>query len=221
MGKRLINHHSSLAFLIGKKIASVESDYDYWSLEKNDFPMLERTQIEYYEYFKKLINDITQKALLQPIKTKEMRGFLRRAELFAQMLIWTSYNRGKVALWDDQFYLKSTLKEQRYKYEGKYMWKVAGADACPICLALAGLLADSYYLLPPYPQHPNCRCQIVAVPTVAVVTKQQKLAAMIAGGILVTAQQQQDQMKKKKYIDDHYNVQSLTLRDLLDRYDLR
>jgi len=181
-GRDLLEHFTFIAFIIGKQKAAEEAGFEYWGMEPNDFPLLEEIRSEFYRDFNQLVDDIAAEKDLDDVKVAK---YLRRSDLIAQMAVWKAFNFGKVALWDDEIFKRRTfipvrrekLTEQRYKYEGKFMFHSEADDlVCDFCGPLSGKLADDPYDLEVPPLHPNCRCVIIGIPTVKVYDKQVRFA---------------------------------------------
>jgi hypothetical protein len=174
-GERAIYHAVFVAFVVGKERAAREADIDYWALEDNDMPALKKTQEDYMRDFRALMAEVQRDVLLGKIGER-VKHYIWRSELIAQQAVWRAYNRGKLALWDDEI-LHRRAEEQRYKYRGKFMFKTAADDrVCRLCGPMSGRMADDPFEFPEPPLHVNCRCEIVAVPTVRLATKQQRFA---------------------------------------------
>lgn len=201
-GKRIIYQTAFLAFLVGKQDAAEESGIDYWAIEKNDLPFLESIQQSFTKDYFKLINQL-ETDVLTGISREQIKKYLGRTAVIIQMLVWTSYNRGKVALWDDEIFggiLRATRSQylfnvtheftgkkdprfeaQKYKYLNQFMFRTeTDGLVCADCAPLSGMLNTNPMNLPQPPLHVNCRCMIVAIPTVKVLSKQERFRKTFA-----------------------------------------
>jgi hypothetical protein len=183
-GKNIIRQNSFISFLLGKQSAANEAHIDFWTVEANDFPVLDPLREQYCSDFEQLMTDF-QVALNSPDPV-DLDIFIRRAELIGQSLAWTIYNKAKIALWDDEIFERPKdqpievrkrwiQQAQRYTYEGMFMFKTEADEAvCEICAPLSGEMSVDPLDFPQPQLHPNCRCEIVAIPTTALLDEQTK-----------------------------------------------
>jgi len=172
--RKIIYYTSFVAFLAGKNRAARESRIAFWSIEDNDMPLIRELREKYFHDFDRIFRElITQIRLKNPDASKT----LNRCDLLLQMLTWASYNKGKLALWDDEILKPRFFQAQAYKYEGIFMFKTSADDVdrvCEICAPLSGQLSEDPHEFEEPPLHAGCRCQIVAIPTVKTVKAQER-----------------------------------------------
>jgi len=170
--RKIIYQTSFIAFLAGKNKAAKEARIQFWSVEENDMPLIKKLREKYFYDFDKIFRElITQIRLKDPEASKT----LNRCDILLQMLTWQSYNKGKLALWDDEILKPRFFQAQAYKYEGVFMFKTAGdEDVCDLCAPLSGQLSEDPHEMEMPPLHAWCRCEIVAIPTVESVKGQER-----------------------------------------------
>ncbi|MEM3017950.1 MAG: hypothetical protein QXO25_03620 [Candidatus Bathyarchaeia archaeon] len=176
LAREALEHIVSRAFLAGKVKASHETGTP-WQIVGNDSSVIQETVAKFEDDFERIMRDAaTTKILESRISWLEVT---RRLQILAQMLTWRSYNLGKRS----EFKRSSArllLAAQRYKYGDYYMLQTAADDrVCGLCAPHAGLRVKDYDELvmeiggvPPL--HIYCRCEIIAIPTVPLVEKQDR-----------------------------------------------
>jgi len=170
-GRKIIYQNAFVAFLAGKNQAAREGKIQFWTIETNDLPLLDEIKTRYLADFHKILDSMT---LDVRSGSFDQDPYLRRCDTLLQMLTWTSYNKGKLALWDDEIVKPRALGAQAYRYEGIFMFKTArDDDVCEQCAPLSGMLAEDPHELEEPPLHVWCRCEIVVTPTVKVVDAQE------------------------------------------------
>lgn len=103
----------------------------------------------------------------------------QRLGVVAQMLTWTAYNQGKASEFRRSTNQNPPFMASIYKYDGQFMFQTAADDlVCDECAPYSGTMADTYDDLVAEtdepPLHINCRCELVATPTVPTVDQQQR-----------------------------------------------
>lgn len=107
-GRDVIKHLVMVAFLSGKQEAAQDSEIKHWCLEDNDLPILQSLRNQFISDFDKFVDDLKLQSLI-PTDTstrKKVNKFVIRAEAILQMAVWTTFNKGKRALWDDEIFQK-------------------------------------------------------------------------------------------------------------------
>lgn len=179
-GERIIHHVCFIAFISGKEKAADETDFDYWSIENNDLPILKTQQDRFTRNYFQILGEIEIAAHGASLGLKEIRKYLRRIEAVIQMSVWTCYNKGKLALWDDPLFKRfqsGELSEGKLKFAGQYMFLTERDDmVCQLCGPLSGETVEDPHSLEEPPLHINCRCEIIAVPLAKLQSEQERFA---------------------------------------------
>jgi hypothetical protein len=177
--RKVIYQSVFIAFTAGKNKGALEAHIPYWSIESNDMPTVEGLRGKYYASFAEMFTKLIKE--LQGLRQDEQfdpASWVRRCDLILQLAVWESYNKGKQALWDDEILKPRQAaigQAQRYKYEDIFMFQTAADDVvCDLCAPLSGQLSEDFNDLESPPLHAWCRCEIVAIPTVKEVTKQER-----------------------------------------------
>lgn len=170
-GRKIIYQTAFISFLAGKNQAAREGKIQFWTIEANDLPLLDEIKARYLGDFHKILDSMVLDVRSGSL---DQEPYLRRCDMLLQMLTWTAYNKGKIALWDDEIVKPRTLGAQAYRYEGIFMFRTArDDDVCAECAPLSGMLAEDPSELEEPPLHVWCRCEIVVVPTVKEVKQQE------------------------------------------------
>lgn len=174
--REALEHIVSRAFLAGKTKAAKELRSP-WQIVGDDSRVIQETSKKFENDFTKIMREITTSTWIkEQIDWNEVNN---RLKIIAQMLTWTSYSLGKKS----EF--KRSLKTdrftaQRYKYQDYFMFQTQADElVCSICAPHAGNRSLDYDEMTMLiggdpPLHIYCRCEIVAIPTVPVVERQDR-----------------------------------------------
>jgi len=160
-GKRIIRAYGFKAFLGGHFVAVTELK-QRWEYGLGDYSMetIQALRAKYIGDFEEILSKLETAV----IPRDEARN---RVKILAQMLVWASYNEGKLSTYRQRNEGKvgesSTFAAQFFvppEFKFHVVWVTQGDErVCERCLGNDGKIFPLYGPLVQIPLHPLCRCE--------------------------------------------------------------